>query len=96
MKSVQVTPFRARYSIPCGENGEDVNFVAFFDSLDEMCHWASHAYAFADCEDINIYTLRANMHYITYVGWQPGMHYQFRDCQTGEIIYDRYYEEWDH
>lgn len=31
-----------------------------------------------------------------YVGWQPGMKIAFRDCLSGEIVFEDWFPEWNH
>jgi len=33
---------------------------------------------------------------VKYMGWQPGMLYEFYDAETKEVIWSRRFPEWDH
>ena len=51
--------------------------------------------AFDDCGDYAITKIVWQGQEIHYVGWQPGMKYEFMN-DAGEIAWCGYFPEWDH
>lgn len=52
--------------------------------------------AFSDCGGYDVIEVVVDGRRVEYVGWQPGMLYEFADCETGEIIWSVHFPEWDH
>lgn len=62
-----------------------------------LCSFASKIYAFDDIDDT--YTIEhivCDGQELEYVGWQPGMLFEFRNIATGEIVYSNEFPNWDH
>lgn len=53
-------------------------------------------YAFSDCGGYDVIEVVVDGRRVEYVGWQPGMLYEFRDISTGEIVWSCHFPEWDH
>ena len=70
----------------------------FFEEgdLGGLCYKAAQYYAWRDCDDT--YDLDEIMYggeAIYYKGWQPGMLFEFYDC-NGTIVYSNAFPQWDH
>ena len=79
------------------ETGEIV--MKHFEKGDviSLCHSAAQYYAWCDCDDTyRLSEIVCDGHEIGYVGWRPGMLFEFKDYVTGEIVYSAYHEEWEH
>ena len=53
-------------------------------------------HAFSDCGGYDVVEVVVDGRRVEYVGWQPGMLYEFADCETGEIVWSRHFPEWNH
>jgi len=60
-----------------------------------LCTVAKH-HAFNDCGGYDVLEVVVDGRRVEYVGWQPGMLYEFADCETGEIVWSASFPEWDH
>ena len=79
------------------ETGEVV--MKYFEKGDvgALCYKASQFYAFDDIDDTyTIEKIVCDGHELHYLGWQPGMLFEFKDLVTGEIVYSVCHENWDH
>ena len=79
------------------ETGEVV--MKYFEKGDvgALCYKASQFYAWDDCDDTyRIEEIMCDGHELGYLGWQPGMLFEFKDYTTGEIVYSASFECWDH
>ena len=79
------------------ETGE--KHYRYFEEGDvgSLCHYAAQHYAWSDCDDT--YAIEMIMCAgikLEYVGWQPCMLYEFREVESGEIVFSREYPQWDH
>ena len=55
--------------------------------IDALCYKASQFYAWSDCDDTyEIVEIRCDGRKLEYVGWQPGMLFEHRDVESGEIV----------
>ena len=62
-----------------------------------LCYKASQFYAWSDCDDTYaIEEIMCDGHELGYLGWQPGMLFEFKDYTTGEIVYSAEHMQWDH
>ena len=62
-----------------------------------VCYKASQFYAWSDCDDTyRIEEIMCDGHELGYLGWQPGMLFEFKDYTTGAIVYSASFECWDH
>lgn len=65
--------------------------------VDAICFYASKMYCFSDYDDAyEIEQIICAGHELHYLGWQPGMVFEFMDRETGEIVYCNQFEHWDH
>lgn len=65
--------------------------------VDAICFYASKMYCFSDYDDgYEIEKIIYAGHELHYLGWQPGMVFEFMDRETGEIVYCNQFEHWDH
>ena len=79
------------------ETGEVV--MKYFEKGDvgALCYKASQFYAWSDCDDTyRIEEIMCDGHELGYLGWQPGMLFEFKDYTTGEIVYSAEHMQWDH
>lgn len=95
-QTIQITPYQVRYQLRTGANDEWETYFSCFDTLDGLLDFVSELYAFNDCCDSDVRIIKADGHYLQYVGWQPGMLYEYKDCTTGKIVYSRSFPNWDH
>ena len=62
-----------------------------------ICHYAAKFYAFDDLDDTyTIEKIVCGGHELHYLGWQPGMLFEFKDLVTGDIVYSVHHDNWDH
>lgn len=92
----RITPYYMEYSLDCGEHGEMERFIRFFETANSMFRHAAEMYAFDDCNPIEIHCIVMDGVDCDYVGWMPGMRFQFRNCETREIVFDECFPKWDH
>jgi hypothetical protein len=78
------------------ETGEVV--MKYFEKGDigALCYKASQYYAWADCDDTyRIDKIMCDGRELEYVGWQPGMLFEF-ESKGGDVVYSAAFPEWDH
>ena len=78
------------------ETGEVV--MKYFEKGDvgALCYKASQFYAWDDCDDTyRIDEIMCDGRELYYVGWQPGMLFEF-ESEDGGIVYSASFPEWDH
>ena len=62
-----------------------------------LCYKASQIYAWSDCDDTyEIVEIMCDGRKLEYIGWQPGMLFEYRDVESGEIVASAEHWEWDH
>ena len=62
-----------------------------------LCYKASQMYAWSDCDDTySIVEIMCDGRELEYVGWQPGMLFEYRDVESGEIVASAEHWEWNH
>ena len=62
-----------------------------------LCYKASQFYAWSDCDDTyEIVEIMCDGRELEYVGWQPGMLFEYRDVESGEIVSSAEHWEWEH
>lgn len=93
-KKVRITDYELKYRIDFGDEIE--TYLQFFDSEDQLLCAASKLYAFDDCCPGEIISIKSKGRKLRYCGWRPGMEYSYYDEETGEVVWTRYFEEWDH
>ena len=79
------------------ETGEIV--MKYFNKGDvgAVCYYAARFYAFDDLDDTHrIEEIMCDGHELGYLGWQPGMLFEFKDYTTGAIVYSAEFPNWDH
>lgn len=79
------------------ETGEAA--MKYFEKGDvgALCYKAAQFYAWSDCDDTyRIEEIMCDGHELGYIGWQPGMLFEFKDYTTGEIVYSAEFPQWDH
>lgn len=78
-------------SAPCSEG---------LDTQEKRDDWllttVSKHWAFSDCGGWDVVEVMIDGRLVDYVGWQPGMLYEYRDCETGEIVWSESFPQWDH
>lgn len=92
----RITPYSIEYSLDCDENGETERFLHFFDTANQMFYFTSKLYAFDDFYEVRVHVILMDGRECKYIGWQPGMVYEYCDCETGEIVFSADYPEWNH
>ena len=78
------------------ETGEVV--MKYFEKGDvgALCYKAAQYYAWADCDDTyRIEEIMCDGRELYYVGWQPGMLFEFVS-EDGGIVYSASFPEWNH
>ena len=61
-----------------------------------VCHYAAKHYAFDDVDDTyTIEKIVCDGHELHYLGWQPGMLFEFVS-ENGGIVYSAEFPQWDH
>jgi hypothetical protein len=62
-----------------------------------LCYKASQFYAWSDCDDTyEIVEIMCDGKELDYVGWRPGMLFEFYEVDTGKTVYSAEFPEWDH
>ena len=61
----------------------------------EIFLYAARAICFDDCCDDRVEAIYVGGRKVEYMGWQPGMLYEFCD-DRGRIVWSRRFPEWDH
>lgn len=90
-KILRKTPFYLEY-----KDDEDNEFICYFDSFKQLMYHAAKEIAFADCSGVHDEVITANGRKIEYMGWEPNIRMRFRDVKTKKVVWDEYYDEWDH
>lgn len=78
------------------ETGEVV--MKYFEKGDigALCYKASQFYAWSDCDDTyRIEEIMCDGRELYYVGWQPGMLFEF-ESEDGGIVYSAEFPQWNH
>ena len=78
------------------ETGEVV--MKYFEKGDvgALCYKAAQYYAWADCDDTyRIEEIMCDGRELEYVGWQPGMLFEF-ESEDGGIVYSANHMQWEH
>ena len=71
-------------------------FVAC-DTIDEMFTLISKHYCFSDCDDTyEVCEIFAYGKRVEYTGWMPGMNFEYRFVETGEVVWKGCFPHWDH
>ena len=79
------------------ETGERTHSYFEKGDVGALCHTAAKFYAFNDLDDTYyIDSIWCDGKKLEYVGWQPGMLFEFREVDTGKIVYSAEFPEWDH
>jgi hypothetical protein len=79
------------------ETGERTHKYFEKGDVGALCHTAAKFYAFDDLDDTyRIDSIWCDGKELEYMGWQPGMLFEFREVDTGEIVYSASFECWDH
>ena len=79
------------------ESGEIEKRYFEASDINGLCYKAAQFYAWRDCDDTyDIVEIMWAGHPVEYLGWQPDMLFEFRDIESGEILYSAYFPEWDH
>lgn len=79
------------------EDGEVIVEAYPDDRADDMMRDVSKVICFSDCDDIvEVLHIVYNGREVEYVGWQPGMKYEYKFVATGDIAWCAWHPEWDH
>lgn len=91
--SLLITPY---YIINKFDNGH--RYITYYVTADGMFREAAYFYAMSDCcgDEMEIEEISCEGQKCYYVGWQPGMLYEFRRESDNEEVWSRYFPEWDH
>lgn len=87
------------YSILNDEGVRELNYAHYADdpcSADHLLRDAAEMICFSDCSDEIVEAIVIQGYKIDYVGWQPGMLFEFRDRENGEIIWSERFPQWEH
>ena len=77
-------------------DGEKERYIQFYDTLNETLYAASKLLAFDDCCPVDVDVIVVEGREVKYCGWQPGMVYEFYDCETKGIVWSCDFPQWDH
>ena len=78
------------------ETGEVVMKYFGKGDVGALCYKASQFYAWDDCDDTyRIDEIMCDGHELGYLGWQPGMLFEFVS-ENGGIVYSAEFPQWDH
>ena len=69
---------------------------SYYDPTNWVCYQAAKVIAFDDLTDEEVVVICAEGHHLEYVGWQPSMRYEFKDKETGEIVWSYSFPNWDY
>ena len=79
------------------EDGEVIVKTYDNEHKDAMMRDVSKVICFSDCDDIvEVLHIVYNGREVEYVGWQPGMKYEYKFVATGDVAWCSWYPEWDH
>ena len=87
------------YSILNDKGERELNHKHYADdygSADQLLRDAAEMICFSDCSDEIVEAIVIQGYKVDYVGWQPGMLFEFRDRENGEIIWSERFPEWNH
>ena len=87
------------YSILNAEGVREMEYLYFHDdiySANDLLRAASEMICFSDCSDEIVEAIVIQGWKVEYVGWQPNMLFEFRDQESGEIIWSCRFPQWDH
>lgn len=92
-----MTRYWNAYILRDHEDGEII-VKAFTNEESEqmMCDVSKHI-CFSDCDDtFEVIKIIYHGREVEYVGWQPGMLYEYRYVETRDSAWARKFEHWDH
>lgn len=69
--------------------------VRVFDNKNDAFFFAAKMEAFGDCTDECVVDICCGEHHYHYLGWRPGMEYNYVDA-CGDVVWSNCYPEWDH
>ena len=87
------------YSIENMYGERELEYIYYEDTpedADKLLRAASEMICFGDCSDEIVEAIVIQGWKVDYVGWQPNMLFEFRDQETGEIIWSHNFPNWDH
>lgn len=67
------------------------------NDIGAVCLYAARLYCFDDIDtsyEVDEIVCRGRL--LSYVGWQPDMLFEFKDVETGEIVYSAHFPNWEH
>lgn len=74
-----------------------VNCLCRYEDCEEVLYDAASFYAYSDCDDsCEIMMIVADGIPLRYVGWKPGMRFEFVNTDTNEVAAVRYYPDLEH
>ena len=87
------------YSILDENNIRQTHYAYYSDdaySANRLLRDAAEMICFSDCSDEIVEAIVIQGYKVEYVGWRPGMLFEFRDQVTGEIIWSESFPQWEH
>lgn len=87
------------YSILNDEGVRELNYAYYADdprSADRQLRDAAKMICFSDCSDEIVEDIVIQGYKVEYVGWQSDMLFEFRDQESGEIIWSESFPQWEH
>lgn len=87
------------YSIDNEYGEREMEYIYYEDTpedADNLLRTASEMICFGDCSDEIVEAIVIQGWKVEYVGWQSDMLFEFRDQETGEIIWSHNFPNWDH
>jgi len=89
---MKITP----YFIKWKDMEADEVCLDYFETSNDMFIAAAKMCAFSDCYAIHILEMSMAGRDVHYIGWEPDMEFIFKDNETGEVVFDGFFPEFDH
>ena len=87
------------YSILDVNNIREMEYIYYDDTpeaANSLLYDVAKMICFSDCSDEIVEAIIVQGYKLEYIGWQPGMLYEFRDQKSGKIVWSARFPEWDH
>jgi hypothetical protein len=96
-KSINYNDFTPSWYIYTDCDGEPHvhTFSSASDNRDAFFTDVSRKICFGDLDDSNVHKIFYKGKEVEYVGWQPGMKFEYKDLD-GNTVWVGYFEHWDH
>lgn len=69
----------------------------YYKDADEVGYWASKYICFNDIDETyRVTKIVMDSREVSYAGWIPGMHFEYYDNETHEVVAHYEFPDWDH